>query len=249
MKTFFFYLLTLSSVLFAKYDEVSLLDGWQEDNSVLKIWFTVLGLLDEVDRGSSSGFAIRFAQEGKYYDVLKGDNWWTYYFAFDSVGDITSKTIHRIPRYQRSMIRFQTACTMPEERGHELLSKYMKLKPEILERLELLKKEVRLGVYYQPITSSEDLEALYRLIAEEKEKIGVERIYLVTEVEALKERFRKECICLTGIQGGDEELLAMYLFAGCDTLIASGSYYSIGAKFLNPQLNVMELSPFPYLCK
>jgi hypothetical protein len=254
-----------------------LIDGQHEGNSVIKIWYTVLGLLDEFDKGENSGFEISFDGNGKYFSKDLGPNWWDYYFAFHAVGEPGESQVVRIPRYKRSTIRFKTVCTMAPERAGYLLNKYMRVQPAIEARLGAIKEEYFphtipvIGVYYQnpmmpevqqswdPIALADHVKGLIKDIVECK-------IYLFTDLEDFANifcsRFGNQCgtQCMTIAslsnqdkaslaESGEHELLTLMLLAECDIVIAPGSYQGIGAKMLNPGLKLIELDAFPYALK
>jgi hypothetical protein len=247
-----------------------IIDGRHEDNSVVKLWYTALGLLDEYDKGLNAGFAIVFNQEGKHFSAERGSNWWDYYFACNAVGSPEDGVPVRVPRYKRSTIRFNTVCTMSPTRAHYLLNRYMPLQPAVQERLNHIKAVYWpddipvIGVYYQnpimpEVQQSWDPIALCKRVEQEAEQIGPCKILLFTHLEGfaatLNDYFGSRCdyiSCLknnaqtTPAQCGEHELLTVLLLAQCDTVIASGSYQGIGAKMLNPDLQLKELDTIPY---
>jgi hypothetical protein len=276
-KQFISFLLLIACSVFSAFSDNSInyyyIDGWHEDNCVIKIWYTALGLLDEYDRGLNSGFEIVFDHDGKHYFNDYGANWWDYYFDFNAIGSCKQVNKKRIPRYKRSIIRVKTACTMSAERGNYLFTKYMPLQDHLKEKLNQIKYELWpkdvpvVGVYYQnPIMSevqhSYDPVSLSDRVKQEIKDIEPCKIFIFTEQKEFAKKFIDCCdsqcetiSCLENdsstmpAEKGEHELLTMLLLAQCDVVIAPGSYQGIGAKIINPALNLIELDTIPYALK
>jgi len=268
----FFLLCSAASISNAAHNYY-LIDGLHEDNNVIKIWYTALGLLDEYDKGLNAGFEILFNQNGKHFSAERGPNWWQYYFGFHAIGSSEHSAVLRIPRHKRSTIRFNTVCTMSVERGHYLLNTYMRLQPAMQEQLNQIKhdywpKDIPVvGVYYQhPIIPEVqppwDPVALCERVKHEVKDIGVCKIFLCTDLQdfamSFKDHFGPQCVDIphlrndtstTPAERGQHELLTLLLLAECNMVIAPGSYQGIGAKMLNPDLQLIELDTFPYALK
>lgn len=250
-----------------------LIDGLHEDNSLIKVWFTALGLLDEYEQGHNAGFEISFDCNGKHYTADLGSNWWDYYFTFHSIGSPDQSNILRVPRYKRSIIRFKTACTMTSERGNYLLNKYMHIQPALKAQVNQIQQKYWprntpvVGIYYQKpimpdVQPSWDPVVLCERVKQETKDIGECKFILFTSLEDFAMQFNPQfgsnCVrisCLTNdkftspAEYGEHELLTLLLLAQCDVVIAPGSYQGIGAKMLNPNLQLIELDTFPYAIK
>lgn len=260
-------------VIFPHAHDYYVIDGAHEDNSAIKIWYTVLGLLDDYDNCRCDGFEISLGDQGKHFDVQRGLNWWSYYFAFHTIGSSEKSSIVRVPRYKRSVIRFKTVCTMSPERGNFLINKYMKLQPDLQATCNKIKHDYLLqevpvvGVYYQnpimpDVQQSWDPLVLCDRVKQEITEIGDCKICLFTDVagyaEIFREYFGDQCMQISylqnneatsGAQRGEHEILTLLLLSQCDLVIAPGSYQSNGVKMLNPQLKIIELEPIPYACQ
>ncbi len=246
------------------------IDGQYEDNSVIKLWFTTLGLLDAYDKNEHAGFEINFDHNGKHFTANCGPNWWSYYFAFNKIGTCDHQKTMRIPRYKRSMIRFETVCTMLPERANFLLNKYMHLQPSIKAKLAQLKTKYfsqglpLVGVYYQnpimpEVQAAWSTHDLCARVKQEIQNSPTGKVCLLTSLDGFAEVFEQEfttqLICITELandsnttpaERGKHELLTLLLMAQCDMVIAPGSYQAIGAKMLNPDLKLIELDTIPY---
>lgn len=239
------------------------IDGQYEDNCIIKMWFTALGLVNEYEKGLNAGFEIQFNCNGKHYNPDLGPNWWNYYFAFNSIGERENNVVVRLPRHRRSTVRFEAACTILPERACELINKYMPMQPILMQKFEKIKQKYwqsgcrMIGVYYQnPI-----LEKVQHNWTPEELCIAVRKfcplneykILLFTDREGFNCAFEKQfgshfLQMLDGIDldQGEISLLTLWMLSQCDLVLAPGSYQSIGAKMLNPQLELIELDPFPY---
>lgn len=250
-----------------------IIDGLHEDSSIIKVWYTTLGLLDEYDRGQNAGFEISFDCNGKHYSTERGPNWWDYYFTFHSVGSSDQCSVVRVPRYKRSILRFKTACTMAPERAHYLLNKYMHLQPALKNQLDTIRQKYWpqnisvVGIYSQKpimpeVQPSWDPASLCSRVKQEMKNSGECKFILFSDLEDFANEFVSQfgsnCVripCLINsrftspAEQGEHELLTLLLLSQCDIVIAPGSYQGIGAKMLNPNLQLIELDTFPYAIK
>lgn len=247
------------------------IDGKNEDNGMIKIWYTMLGLLDDYDQNRCAGFEISFQNDGKHFDSSLGANWWSYYFEQNAFGAPKKDFSVRIPRYQRAIIRFKTVCTMSSERGNFLLNKYVRLQPNIYQALDRIKKNYWgdlpvVGVYYQKPIMSEVQKSwsaldLCERVQQEIKDLKNCKICLFTDLEnyylEFQHYFGEQCFYISDLtnyadtscaQRGEHELLTLLLLAQCDRVIAPGSYQATGVKMLNPSLQVVELDTIPYAC-
>lgn len=141
--------------------------GWQlsERNSYLltlpiynpgmfSVFNTVIGALDYYDRGNISGLRIDFETNGWYYDPIRGNNWWNYYFEPIALGDYTSKEEQLFPTYQKIDFAYKAQFEMPRERAHELIEKYIHVLPHIATSVDEFCKhyfgdDFIIGVHYR----------------------------------------------------------------------------------------------------
>lgn len=259
----------LLSVSFLQSKNYYLIDSKNDDNGLIKIWFTTLGLLDEYDKGEILGFEILFDENGKHFDSKYGFNWWQYYFDFNSIGSKEQSSVLRIPCYKRSMIRFNTICTMQAERANYLINKYVKFNQNIKSKFDTIKqkfwtdKDCKIvGIYYQKPMMPEiqtflDPISLCNKIKKEIERLDNFKICLFTDLDnyskIFAEQFQNNFFSIellkdkkSPYQSGENELLTLLLLSQCNIVIAPGSYQGTGAKMLNPQLKLIELDMFPY---
>ena len=96
----------------------------------------VVGCLDLFECGEFTGINLNFGEIGLYYDKEKGRNWWSYYCEPIVVGAKgNSKSLSHIWG-EASEIIYHTEIGLTRERVHQLISKYVHFKPEILQRVD-----------------------------------------------------------------------------------------------------------------
>ncbi len=99
------------------------------------VFHTVLGALDFMETNSTCcGLGVDFEDKGFYYDKEYGQNWWEYYFEPIDLGrktDVIKKFFH----YQKVVFSLNSEFGMSRERGHQLIQKYICLKPHIKNKI------------------------------------------------------------------------------------------------------------------
>jgi len=95
-----------------------------------------LGLLHAYEMGRYSGVEVDFGVKGLYYDKDRGNNWWTYFFSPVCIG--WKQTQFPIYVLKPATIReFGYASSiLPQTRCKELIDKYIKINPEVLELVQ-----------------------------------------------------------------------------------------------------------------
>jgi len=99
---------------------------------------TVLGLLEHYDnrRGRYAGIRVDFASQGLYYDPSAGDNWWEYYFEPIDHGTQQDSQVTLVGADEQFHFARRVERSMPRERGHELIERYIRPKPHIREKID-----------------------------------------------------------------------------------------------------------------
>jgi len=129
--------------------------------------YAVLGLLDYYEKGKDpdlAGLKVDFGKRGLYYDPDQGTNFWSYYFEPISICSDPSA----LPKYiQDKRIYGNAHCKdghasnfcvagacLSRRRAFELIQKYIKIKPTILEKVgsfatENFNDKYVIGVHYR----------------------------------------------------------------------------------------------------
>lgn len=114
----------------------------------------VVGLLDKYDRGELSGVEVALGSSELYFDKDFGPNWWEYYFSPICTNRPENATQTLLTGNLFHQIALIGHKTLSRDRGHELISKYIRLRPEIVNEVNLfLKKRVKdkklIGIHYR----------------------------------------------------------------------------------------------------
>ncbi len=138
---------------------------------MFSIFLDVLALLKSYDQRLCAGVEVDFRDEGFYYDRLHGHNWWHYYFEPISMGN---------KRYRREVYGcsiyvnpFEIEYRTTRREAHELIQKYVCLKPEIqnaIDQFENLyfRNKFVIGVHYRGTDKSTEAPRIsYEKMAEE----------------------------------------------------------------------------------
>lgn len=117
------------------------------------VFTTVLGLLDKYDNGDYSGIYLNFGKGGFYYDPEKGDDWWSYYFQPIDQG-IPPHNLKPCSGQTHVHLAINCVRNLSKQRCHELITKYIRLKPHIQKTLDRFiaanfKDMFVLGVHYR----------------------------------------------------------------------------------------------------
>ena len=121
------------------------------------VFHTVLGCLDEYEKNNWDALRVDFGEEGLYYDEKIGPNWWEYFFEPISLqrdSSVTPESFEKFPTYEKIAFSLTSQFELPRIRTHELIEKYVKLKPHIQEKISnfcttFFKENFILGVHYR----------------------------------------------------------------------------------------------------
>lgn len=115
---------------------------------MFSIFNDVLQLVDMYDKGVYSGCAVKFDQAGFYYDIDKGDNWWTYYCEPVGLGR----------RFRRPIVQSEglglpyappreNLRNMDRKEAGRLTAEYIHPKPYLLDKVRNFSKQHFKGKY------------------------------------------------------------------------------------------------------
>ncbi len=222
---------------------------------------TIIGVLDQYENNIYRGVKVDFGHDGTYYSRYKGNNWWEYFFNRLDIGDTTGEC-RRIPNYEKTIL----SCSLYEfsvERAHELMQKYIEVKPEITAKVAAYQKEVFndffvIGIYYNKKDSS--LYAMpeipYKRIYDillvhilQKSNLRIfvhtndKRLYSFLKVKHpdLVFQYSQKVNFEINADEGEHELINCLLLSQTDLLIRTPSSFSLTASQFNPHLSVVEL--------
>lgn len=130
------------------------------DSGFFSCFRAVIGALDYYENNKASApyesFQVKFLG-GLYLDPFRGPNWWEYYFEpIVSSSDPHDATPYceKIPPKTRSRLAYDAGSIMPAERSHELIQKYIRIKPHIQQEVNAyvdthFKGCAMIGIHYR----------------------------------------------------------------------------------------------------
>lgn len=100
-------------------------------------FLAVLGALSQHEQWRSiyAGLRVDYADQGLYYDPSVGPNWWEYYFERIDVGAMENAMVKVVDPHEHDMLTYGAAA-MSRAGAHELIAKYVRLKPHIRQKLD-----------------------------------------------------------------------------------------------------------------
>lgn len=138
-----------------------------------------------------TGVIVDFEDQGLYYDSKHGLNWWSYYFEPIRLG-VDTTLVKKFP-YSKHSAFSCCAAEMPRERGHELIKKYIKLKPDLQKKVDRyvddnFKGHRVIGIHYRGTDKiieapTVSYEVIVKLVKSEIEKDKNTKIFIATDEE------------------------------------------------------------------
>lgn len=103
--------------------------------------------------GKISGFKADFGEHGNYYDPERGPNWWEYYYEPVVIGSPENAKV-RFSNAGENHPAWDARHTLTRAQAHALISKYIKVKSHILEKVhqfvqEQFKDYFVVGIHYR----------------------------------------------------------------------------------------------------
>lgn len=224
------------------------------------------------DEGRCAGVQVDFGTSGLYYDPARGPNWWEYYFEPVRVGSRAKALFKRCTGVETAMLHAKAAPEQTRQRIHEIINKYMAVKPHILKKVEdfvsqYFEGQRVIGVHYRGTDKkSEAPRVPYSDVAEAVgqyvEQLSDYRIFVATDeqqfITYMQEIFGDRILSIPAFrsldtspvhfnsdapcQRGEEALVDCLLLSKTEVLIRCISHLSLWSSFFNPQLPVMTLN-------
>lgn len=149
----------------------------------------VLALLNHYEKNATEGLTVDLPVRGEKYADQKGSNWWEYHFLPLSVGEKPEKL--KLPLYMNTILGLENSFEMSPERAHELITRYVQIRPETLAKIdafvdEKFKGQAILGIYYKKQGGAEWLQpsvahdTVLDVVEKEKKKAPGQILFLVT---------------------------------------------------------------------
>lgn len=109
------------------------------DSGMFAVFFSVLGALDFYEQGNYAGLKIDF-NTGRYLDPSRGPNWWEYFFEPIKLGK-EKKQKYYFTANDYLNLTHNYAFRQDKQRAFELYKRYIHLKPDIKEEIDLFVKK------------------------------------------------------------------------------------------------------------
>lgn len=181
---------------------------------LFSVFFSVIGALNfyEKKMEDCTGLIVDFENQGLYHDMKQGPNWWTYYFEPINLGHDKSQP-KKFPYSKHSEFAC-LAAEMPSQQGHELIKKYVKLKPHMQKKIDQFvhdnfKGHRVIGVHYRGTDKiieapTVSYDVIIRLIKNEIQKDTTTKIFIATDEEkflhVMKHNFPGKIIALNALR-------------------------------------------------
>lgn len=190
-----------------------LIQSYCDTCGMFSILFHVLGALKKAEVESYSGVAIDFGKGGLYFDPKRenGENWWEYYF--EPMKAEGSAFQEPMKQSEFADIVYETEAKLSRKEAHELIQKYIRIRPEILEEVNAFVDQHFtnqgriIGIHYRGTDkSSEAARISYQTVFERidhllngVQKIEKYKIFVATDeeafVEAIQKRYPGKIVC------------------------------------------------------
>lgn len=128
----------------------------QHDNKpgMFSVFCSIAGFLDMYDKGQFAGLEVNFEEKGLYYDPSHGPNWWDYYCEPIRLGSRKRAEVRKFSEMEIGEKAAHTEFTLPKERVHELIQKYIKVKAHIQAKVDsFVEKHFKgrfvIGIHYR----------------------------------------------------------------------------------------------------
>jgi hypothetical protein len=192
VRTFFCIIFVVTTSLFSSTYKLN----HQENNpwpGFFSVFNTVLGALNSYDKAQDKhGFIVDFEDQGFFYDPKLGPNWWDYYFEPIQIEPLHEPEI-KFKTYKTIVFSFYAQLKMARERGHELIQKYIKIKPHIQKKVDTFVQEyfngnMVIGIHYRAtdkVTEAPlvDYQSVKDLLAQEIQSNDQILLFIATDDE------------------------------------------------------------------
>jgi hypothetical protein len=236
------------------------------------VFASVVGCLDQFERGSYAGLNIDFKREGLYYEDTFGPNWWTYYFEPISFGQ--SKHCQIIEGHYHQLAE-RTIYTLDVKRCAALTKKYVHVKPAVEKKVqdfinENFTADFILGIHFRGTDKYlESPRVPYEIMVCEINKVIAElnlqnyQLFVATDemgfITYLEAMYPGKVIYTSAIRSatgnaihvtsgnnhrkGEEAIVDCLLLSRCNYLLRTSSNLSLCSTFFNPNIPVKLLNP------
>ena len=108
--------------------------GCRPDAGLFSIFQDVLALLKYYEKGNYKGIEVYFGKNGLYYSPEHGDDWWSYYYEPICLGEKIN--VRHVMGSPPGAIDGEIENLTAIDEVKKLIDKYIKIKPEIMKKIE-----------------------------------------------------------------------------------------------------------------
>lgn len=164
MKKLILAFLLFSAFCIGKFSEreMLILPSANEGGGIFFNVVTVLGFLRYCEKNKIDSFAVNYQEGGLYYESPLGPNWWHYFFEpihQESLGQKIARFLRlnhpsTVSQRQIAFFNYDGEYYLSRQKAHALISKYIRVKPEIAQEVEAFRTEhfahsFVIGVHYR----------------------------------------------------------------------------------------------------
>lgn len=104
---------------------------------MFSVFCYVTGILYKYEKGNYAGIEVNFGKLGLYYDPEYGPNWWNYYCEPIKIQNHPPIIVKKFSLEEYMEYAYFTEKHLSRKKVHQLAEKYIKIKPHILEKVDL----------------------------------------------------------------------------------------------------------------
>lgn len=129
-------------------DKIWVLPSFDHGGGLFHNFMNVIGFLDDCEQKQIINYKVDFGDKGHYFEKELGTNWWEYYFEPIEHKNLLvrilspwKRTTKRVNSDRMAQFVRNVEYKMSRQRAHELITKYIKLRPELEEEVNQFTKK------------------------------------------------------------------------------------------------------------
>ena len=236
----------------------------------------VLGCLAIYDANPYLSLQIDFKDQGLYYNAKYGNNWWSYYFEKTyypaRISSVKRAAIKVLKDEEKAELGNSMHFYGQKEKAHELIVKYLRVKPEILQKvhkfsLQYLQAPFVIGVHYRGsdkwlesnfVSYTQMIDRVVECIHDHPDAV----VFVSTDeqgfLDAIQQVLPNQVVFTQSARSqdnkplhyntedgyiqGKEALIDCLLLSKSDLLIRTNSNLSAVSAFFNPKMKVINVN-------
>ncbi len=106
----------------------------------------VVGALDYIEKHPFNSLSVDYKDQGRFFEKEKGSNWWNYYFKPINIGSMKGK-LKCLTDAEKAHFGNSSLYFMNRKRACYLISKYIRLKTNLIAEIKAFQKKHFYGFY------------------------------------------------------------------------------------------------------